>query len=145
MTSAIIKSAPVLPASGETSGKKTGRKLVRAISAESIYRCMLLFLDHIFYRRVYFVREALAIITFLLCWVTKYMITENSKNYRNVVLLHKTKHGFVFLPISAAPSLEHRHTVTITMCVWGTDKMVKNRYKHSYTGQPSLEGLLGWR
>ena len=59
MTSGVIKSAPVLPTSGETSGKKTGRKLVRAISAESIYRCMLLFLDHILYRRAHFVRDAL--------------------------------------------------------------------------------------
>ena len=39
-----------------TSGKKTGRKLVREISAESIYRCMLLFLDHILYRRAHVVR-----------------------------------------------------------------------------------------
>ena len=39
--------------------EKNGRKLVRAISAESIYRCMLLFLDHILYRIVHFVRDAL--------------------------------------------------------------------------------------
>ena len=43
-----------------TSGKKTGRKLVRAISAESIYRCMLLFRDHILYRRAHFLRDALS-------------------------------------------------------------------------------------
>ena len=42
-----------------TSGKKKGRKLVRAISAESIYRCMLIYLDHILYRRAHFVRDAL--------------------------------------------------------------------------------------
>ena len=36
-----------------------GRKLVRAIPAESIYRCMLLFLDHILYRRAHFVRNEL--------------------------------------------------------------------------------------
>ena len=52
MTLISIKSAPVL----STSGKKTGKKLVRAISAESMYRCMLLFLDHILYRRAHFVR-----------------------------------------------------------------------------------------
>ena len=40
-----------------TSGKKTGRKMVRAISAESIYRCMLLFLDHILYRTAHVVRD----------------------------------------------------------------------------------------
>ena len=40
-------------------GRKSGRKLVRAITAESIYRCMLLFLDHILYRRAHFVRDAL--------------------------------------------------------------------------------------
>ena len=39
-------------------GRKNGRKLVRAITAESIYRCMLLFLDHILYRRAHFVRDA---------------------------------------------------------------------------------------
>ena len=42
-----------------TSGKKMGRKLVRAICAESIDRCMLLFLDHILYRRAHFVCNAL--------------------------------------------------------------------------------------
>ena len=41
-----------------TSGKKTGKKLVRAISAESIYRCMLLYFDHILYRTAHFVRDA---------------------------------------------------------------------------------------
>ena len=39
-------------------GRKNGRKLVRAITAESIYRCMLLFLDHILFRRAHFVRDA---------------------------------------------------------------------------------------
>ena len=53
----IIKSCQLLMT---TSGKKTGRKLVRAISAESIYRCMLLFLDHILYRRAHFVRKRVA-------------------------------------------------------------------------------------
>ena len=33
--------------------------MVRAIVAESIYRCMLLFLDRILYRRAHFVRDAL--------------------------------------------------------------------------------------
>ena len=42
-----------------TSVKKKGRKLVRAISAESIYCCMLINLDHILYRRAYFVCDAL--------------------------------------------------------------------------------------
>ena len=42
-----------------TSGKKKGRKLVRAISAESIYHCMLLLLDHILYRRAHVVRDTL--------------------------------------------------------------------------------------
>ena len=41
-----------------TSGKEKGRKLVRAISAESIYYCMLLFLDHILYHRAHFVHDA---------------------------------------------------------------------------------------
>ena len=49
-----IKSASVLSTSVTTSGKKTGRKVVRAISAESIYHCMLLFLDHILYRSGWF-------------------------------------------------------------------------------------------
>ena len=49
----IIKSTPVL----STSGKKMRRKLVTAISAESIYRCMLLFLDHILNYRAHFVRD----------------------------------------------------------------------------------------
>ena len=40
-------------------GRKNGRKLVREITAESIYRCMLLFLDHILCRRAHFVRDAL--------------------------------------------------------------------------------------
>ena len=40
-------------------GRKNGRKLVRAITAESIYRCVLLFLDHILYRRAHFVCDAL--------------------------------------------------------------------------------------
>ena len=57
----IIVSSPLqsyqLPL--KSSGKKTGRKLVRAISAESIYHCVLLFLDHILYRRAHFVRNAL--------------------------------------------------------------------------------------
>ena len=35
-----------------------GRLFVRAITAESIYHCMLLFLDHILYRRAHFVRDA---------------------------------------------------------------------------------------
>ena len=39
--------------------EKNGRKLVRAITAESIYRCMLLFLDHFLYHRAHFVRDAL--------------------------------------------------------------------------------------
>ena len=55
MTLISIKSTPVLP----TSRKKTGRKLVRAISAESIYRGMLLFLGHILYHRAHFVRDML--------------------------------------------------------------------------------------
>ena len=49
-----------LPAT--TSGKKTGRKLVRVISADSIYRCILLFLDHILYRRAHFVREVCSLL-----------------------------------------------------------------------------------
>ena len=40
-------------------GRKNGRKFVKAITAESIYRCMLLFLDHILYHRAHFVRNAL--------------------------------------------------------------------------------------
>ena len=32
---------------------------VRAISAESIYRCILVFIDHILYPRAHFVRDAL--------------------------------------------------------------------------------------
>ena len=39
-------------------GRKNGRKLVRAITAESIYRCILLFLDHILYHRAHFVHDA---------------------------------------------------------------------------------------
>ena len=40
------------PTSGDNSREeKNGRKLVGAITAESIYRCMLLFPDHILYRR----------------------------------------------------------------------------------------------
>ena len=54
-----IKSAPVLSTSGDNFREENGKKLVRAISAESIYRCMLLFLDHILYRRTHFVRDAL--------------------------------------------------------------------------------------
>ena len=43
-----------------TSGKKKNRrKLVRVITAESIYRCMLPYLDHILYRKAHFVRGAL--------------------------------------------------------------------------------------
>ena len=59
MTSSIIKSVLVLPTSMTSSGKKKGRKLVRAISAGSIYCCMLLFLDHILYHRAYFVCDVL--------------------------------------------------------------------------------------
>ena len=58
MNSDIIKSAPVLPASDENFREEKGRKLVRAISAENIYICMLLFLGHILYRRAHFVRGA---------------------------------------------------------------------------------------
>ena len=39
--------------------KKTGRKLVRGITAESIYHCMLLFLGHILCRRAHLVGNAL--------------------------------------------------------------------------------------
>ena len=42
--------------------EEKGRKLVRAVSAESIYQCnicMLLFLDHILYHRAHFVRDVL--------------------------------------------------------------------------------------
>ena len=49
----------VLPTSIDIFREEKGRKLVRAISAESIYRCMLLFLDHILYRRAHFVRDEL--------------------------------------------------------------------------------------
>ena len=50
----------VLPTSGDNFREEKGRKSVRAISAECIYRCMLLFLDHILYRRAHFVRDMLA-------------------------------------------------------------------------------------
>ena len=50
----IIKSAPVPSTSGDNFRKEN----LSAISAESIYRCMLLFLDHILYRRDHFVRDA---------------------------------------------------------------------------------------
>ena len=56
MPSGIIKSAPV---SSANLREEKERKLVRAISAESIYRCMLLFLDHILYRTAHFVRDLL--------------------------------------------------------------------------------------
>ena len=52
----LVSSAPVLSTSD---CKLPGRKLVRANSAESIYRCMLLFLDHILYHRAHFVRGVL--------------------------------------------------------------------------------------
>ena len=39
--------------------EEKGRKSVRAVSAESIYQCMLLFLDHILYCRAHFVRDVL--------------------------------------------------------------------------------------
>ena len=39
--------------------EKNGRKLVRVITAESTYRCNLLFLDHILYRRAHFIHNAL--------------------------------------------------------------------------------------
>ena len=42
-----------------------GRKLVRAISAESIYRCMSLFLDHILYGRAHFVRASRAVLAMI--------------------------------------------------------------------------------
>ena len=49
-----------------TSGKINGRKMVRAIIAESIYCCMLLFLDHILYRSAHFVRDAVLAIIILI-------------------------------------------------------------------------------
>ena len=49
-----IKFAPVLSTSGDNFREENGKKLVRAISAESTYRCMLLFLDH----RAHFVHDA---------------------------------------------------------------------------------------
>ena len=57
MPSSKIKSTPVSSANFR---EEKGRKLVRAISAESIYRCMLLFLDHILYCRALFVCDALS-------------------------------------------------------------------------------------
>ena len=55
MNSGIIKSAPV---SSDNFREEKGRKLVRAISAESIYR-MLLFIDHILYPKDHFVHDVL--------------------------------------------------------------------------------------
>ena len=54
-----------------TSGRKNGRKLVRAITAESIYRCVLLFLDHILYRRAHFVRNAQTVSPAVLAMIRK--------------------------------------------------------------------------
>ena len=48
-----------LPTSGDNFREEKGRKVVRAISAESIYRYLLLFPDHILYRRAHFVRDPL--------------------------------------------------------------------------------------
>ena len=60
MNSVIINlPQSVLPASSKNFREEKGRKLVRAISAESIYHCMLLFLDHILYSRVHFVHDML--------------------------------------------------------------------------------------
>ena len=59
MTRICVTHNQVLQLTVTTSGKKNRKKLVRAITAESIYRCMLLFLDHILCRRTHFVRDAL--------------------------------------------------------------------------------------
>ena len=48
-----------MPTSGDNFREEKERKLVRAISAESIYRCMLLFIDHILYSRAHFARDEL--------------------------------------------------------------------------------------
>ena len=45
-----IKPATVLSTSGDNFREENGKKkLVRGVSAESIYRCMLLLLDHVRY------------------------------------------------------------------------------------------------
>ena len=53
-----------------------------AITAESIYRCMLLFLDHILYRRAHFVRDALytsrAVLAITICIVLVLVIVLQS-------------------------------------------------------------------
>ena len=48
----------VLPTSNDNFWEEKRRKLVSVISAESIYHCTLLFLDHILYRRAHFIRDA---------------------------------------------------------------------------------------
>ena len=60
VNSDIIKSAPV------SSFQLPGRKLVGAISAESIYCCMLLFLDHNLYRQAHFVCASRAVVAITL-------------------------------------------------------------------------------
>ena len=63
MTLISIKSAPVLSTFGDNFREENGKKiLVRVIFAESIYRCMLLFLDHILCRRAHFIRGALCVL-----------------------------------------------------------------------------------
>ena len=47
--------------------------MVRVISAESIYRCMLLLLDHILYRRAHFVHNAIRALQAVLAMIKDHL------------------------------------------------------------------------
>ena len=81
VNSGLIKFAPVLPTSGGNFREEKGRKLVRTISAESIYRCMLLFLDHILYCRAHFVRDALRASRVVLAIIATLQISHSIHHY----------------------------------------------------------------
>ena len=55
-----IKSAPVLSTFGDNFREENGKKIGQSdFCWKNIYHCLLLFLDHILYRRAHFVRDAL--------------------------------------------------------------------------------------
>ena len=65
VTSGIIKSAPVLPTSGDNFREKKKEENWSERFLLEVYRRILLLLDHIPYRRAHFVNDALELCSLL--------------------------------------------------------------------------------